>query len=67
MFKIHDNSGGIPEHILPKIFDIFYSSNKNSGNGIGLAICKKIVNHYGGEIWVETKRGVGSVFYFTLR
>ena len=64
--KISDNSGGIPEHLIPTMFDLFSTSDKNSGNGIGLATCKKIVNHYGGEIWVDVEPGVGSTFNFNL-
>lgn len=64
--KISDNSGGIPEYIIPKMFDLFSSSDKNTGNGIGLATCKKIVNHYGGEIWVDVDPGIGSTFSFHL-
>jgi signal transduction histidine kinase len=63
--QITDNSGGIPDYILPTLFDLFSSSDKNSGNGIGLAMCKKIVSYYGGEIWV-TAVPDGSTFHFTL-
>ena len=63
--KVADNSGGIPDYILPTLFDLFSSSDKNSGNGIGLAICKKIVSYYGGDIWVAVQPG-GSTFHFTL-
>ena len=64
--KITDNSGGIPEYIVPTMFDLFSSTNKNTGNGIGLATCKKIVNHYGGKIWVDVEKGIGSTFNFNL-
>lgn len=63
---ISDEAGGIPEYLLPKIFELFVSSDKYKGNGIGLATCKKIVQHYGGNIWVENKGGVGATFCFTL-
>ncbi len=63
--KVSDNSGGIPEYIIPTLFDLFSSSDKNSGNGIGLAICKKIITYYAGEIWV-TVQPSGSTFHFTL-
>ncbi len=66
LIRVSDNSGGIPDHILPTLFDLFSSSDKNSGNGIGLAICKKIITHYGGEIWVTTNENIGSTFHFTL-
>ena len=63
--QVSDNSGGIPDYILPTLFDLFSSSDKNSGNGIGLAICKKIISYYGGDIWVTVEPG-GSTFHFTL-
>ncbi len=66
VIKIRDNSGGIPDHMIPNMFDLFSSSDKNTGNGIGLAICKKIINHYGGEIRAEVETGVGSTFHITL-
>lgn len=64
--QVTDNSGGIPEYIVPKLFELFSSSDKNTGNGIGLATCKKIVNHYGGDIWVDINPGVGTTFKFHL-
>lgn len=66
LIMVSDNSGGIPDFILPTLFDLFSSSDKNSGNGIGLAICKKIITHYGGNIWVTVEKNVGSTFHFTL-
>ncbi len=63
---VSDNAGGIPDYIQPRLFDLFSSSDKNSGNGIGLAICKKIVTHYGGDIWVTVQENKGSTFHFTL-
>jgi len=64
--SIADNSGGIPDYIIPTLFDLFASSDKNKGSGIGLATCKKIVTHYGGEICVDVEEGVGSTFNFTF-
>lgn len=66
LIKVSDNSGGIPDYLKPTLFDLFSSSDKNSGNGIGLAICKKIVTHYGGNIWVTANESEGSTFHFTL-
>ncbi len=66
---IHDNGIGIPEHQQSSIFQAYNSyrnSNEIEGNGIGLAVSKKIVEEFGGEIWVESEPDKGSTFYFTL-
>lgn len=69
VFSIKDNGRGIaPEH-HKVIFDLFRRIEEEGdvkGTGMGLAICKKIVEQHGGEIWVESELGSGSTFYFTL-
>ena len=68
-FGVHDNGIGIPPDSLQKIFKSFQrlsTAEKHPGTGIGLATCKKIVNHHGGEIWVESQQDVGTSFYFKL-
>src|SRR5438093_5671925 len=71
LFTVKDNGTGIPKDKQGRLFTQFYqldtsATRKHGGSGLGLSICKGIVNALSGEIWVESDEGTGASFYFTI-
>jgi signal transduction histidine kinase len=69
VFAVADNGIGMSPEYHERIFELFrrlHTQDRYPGTGIGLAVCKKIVERYGGKIWVESEPGLGSVFRFRL-
>jgi signal transduction histidine kinase len=65
--SIKDTGNGISKEVLPKLFSKFTTSDSSSGTGLGLYICKNIIQAHGGKIWAENDPdGKGAIFRFTL-
>lgn len=70
-FSVQDKGPGIPRDLLPHVFDRYRQTHKEKagkigGTGLGLSICQSLVRLHGGEIWVESKEGEGSIFGFWI-
>lgn len=66
VFRVGDTGGGIPEDLLPKIFEPFVTQGKSKGTGLGMAIVKSVVEAHGGEIGIRSEVGIGTTIEIAL-
>jgi signal transduction histidine kinase len=64
-FSIHDQGPGVSDEIKDRLFESFFST-KNEGTGIGLNICRSVIESHNGRLWFINKKSGGCVFYFTV-
>ena len=67
-YYVRDNGLGIPDACMPKMFSAFQRlhGDRAKGDGIGLALVRRVTERHGGQAWVESAEGAGSTFYVTL-
>jgi signal transduction histidine kinase len=65
LVQVADSGAGIPEGDLERVFESFYST-KSSGLGVGLAICRKLIEAHGGSLWASHNQDRGALLSFTL-
>jgi signal transduction histidine kinase len=65
LVAVRDSGPGIPPEHLERVFDSFYTT-KPSGTGMGLSICRSIIDAHGGRLWAEANEPRGAIFQFTL-
>lgn len=66
VFSVSDDGPGIPTDRTDEVFELFAGSDRSDSTGLGLAICRRVVERHGGDIWVESTPGEGTTFSFTL-
>ena len=65
IFSVHDQGPGVSEDIKDRLFESFFST-KSEGTGIGLNICRSVIESHGGKLWFENHQRIGCVFYFSI-
>ena len=65
IFSVHDNGPGVADEIKDRLFESFFST-KSEGTGIGLNICRSVIESHNGKLWFANKTSGGCVFYFTV-
>ena len=65
IFSVHDNGPGVNNEIKEKLFESFFST-KQEGTGIGLNICRSVIESHNGKLWFQNKTSRGCSFYFTI-
>ena len=69
VFRVTDNGIGVPEDQADRVFQVFqrlHTPEEYPGTGIGLALCKRVIEQYGGQIYIEPREGPGTVVVFSV-